>query len=62
AAAVALAAEVTEPDRQRIRIAAESTANPALRILLTRAAEAGDDDDQAVAEALAELENARRQK
>lgn len=62
AAAVALAAEVSEPDRQRIRIAAASTANPALRILLTQAAEEGDEDDLAVAEALAELENARRQK
>ena len=62
AAAVALAAAGSEPDRQRLRIAAESTANPALRILLRQAAEEGDADDQGVAETLAELENRRRQK
>jgi hypothetical protein len=62
AAAVALAAEDSEPDRQRIRIVAESTANPALRMLLTQAAEEGDDDGQAMAEALAALEDARWEK
>jgi hypothetical protein len=60
AAAVALAAEISEPDRQRIRVAAESTANPALRVLLTQAAEEGEEDDAALAEALVALESTRR--
>jgi hypothetical protein len=57
-AGAALAALSTpEPTaKERIRVAAESSASPKLRVALTRIAEAPPGDEEALAEALAELD------
>jgi hypothetical protein len=54
-AAAALSQHLTEPDRQRLRVAAEATAAPKLRIALESAA-APETDDAALTAALAEVE------
>lgn len=54
AAAVALEPELGEPDRTRLRVAAATTAQPRLRVALDRVADGA--ADEAILEALAELE------
>ena len=54
AAAIALEPKLAREDRARLRIAAEATASPRLRIALDRVAEGA--DEEALAEALAAVE------
>ncbi len=54
-AAVAAIPQLPAEARRRVRVAAATSASPALRVALTRVTEA--DDDEALAEALAELED-----
>ncbi len=58
AAAAAVATHLDDDERARIRIAAETTVSPALRVALTSAA---DDDETELERALGELEKERMQ-
>lgn len=54
-AAIALGPHIDERERKRIRIAAESTASPKLRVALEKAS-ASDSDEEELAEVLSEME------
>lgn len=59
AAAVALGSEASDPDRLRLRVASDATANPRLRFVFDQAAAAEAYDDEEMAAALVELEQRR---